>query len=42
MYAYARFQPSGTTSDFGSKFPQNYINDKTFEKTNIKIITSIW
>ena len=37
MYTNARFQSTGTTSDF----VQNYVNDKSFEKTNIKIIISI-
>ena len=41
MYANARFQSTGTTSDFGTKFAQNYMNDNTFEKINIKIIISI-
>ena len=38
MYANTRFQSIGITSDFGTKFPQNYANDKTFEKINIKIV----
>ena len=33
----ARFRSAGTTSDF----VQNYMNDKIFEKTNIKIVISI-
>ena len=32
MYANARFQLNGTTSNFGTEFAQNYMNDKTFEK----------
>ena len=41
MYANAKFQSIGTTSDFGTKFTQNYLNDKNFEKINIKIVISI-
>ena len=41
MYANARFLSIGTTSDFGTKFLQNYMNDKAFEKINIKIVISI-
>ena len=41
MYTIARYQLIGTTSDFGTKFPQNYMNNKTFEKINIKIVISI-
>ena len=41
MHANTRFQSIGTTSDFVTKFPQNYMTDKTFEKINIKIIISI-
>ena len=41
MYRNARFQSRGTTSDFGTKFCQNYMNDKNFEKLNIKIVISI-
>ena len=37
IYTNFRFQSAGTTSDF----VQNYINDKTFEKMNIKIVISI-
>ena len=29
-----RFQSIGTTSDFGTKFAQNNMNDKNFEKVN--------
>ena len=32
MYTNARFQSTETTSDFGTKFGQNYMNDKAFEK----------
>ena len=32
MHTIARFRSTGTTSDFGTKFAQNYMNDKTFEK----------
>ena len=41
MYTNARFQSIGTTSDFETKFAQNYMNDKTFQKLNIKNVTSI-
>ena len=41
MYANARFQSTGTTSDFGTRFAQIYMNDKTFKKINIKIVISI-
>ena len=30
MYTNARFQSIGTTSDFATKFAQNYMNDKNF------------
>ena len=42
MHPNAKFQSAGTTSDFGTKFAQNYMNDKTFEKINIKIVINIW
>ena len=32
---------NGTTSHFVIRFVQNYVNEKTFEKINIKIVTSI-
>ena len=32
MCANARFQSNETTSNFGTEFAQNYMNDKTFEK----------
>ena len=41
MYTNARFQSVGTTPDVGTIFAQNYVNDKTFEKINIKIIINI-
>ena len=41
MFINARFQSFGTTSDFWTKFTQNYMNDKTFENINIKIVISI-
>ena len=41
VYTNARFWPTGTTSDFGTKFSQNYMNDKTFKKINIEIIINI-
>ena len=37
MYANARFQSLGTTSNSGTKFAQNYMDDKMFAKINIKI-----
>ena len=37
MYTNAGFQSIGTTSDF----TQNYVNDKTLEKINIKIVINI-
>ena len=33
-YKNVRFRSIGTTSDFGTKFAQKYMNDKTFEKIN--------
>ena len=41
MYANAKFQSVGTKSDFVTKFTQNYLTDKTFEKINIKIVINI-
>ena len=41
MYINAGFQSIGTTSDFRIKFTQNYVNDKTLEKINIKIVINI-
>ena len=41
MYANARDQLIGTKSDFQTKFLQNYMNDKTSEKINIRIVISI-
>ena len=41
MYTNARFHSTGTTLDFGTKFTQNYMNYKTFEKINVKIVISI-
>ena len=41
MYANARFQSLGTTSNSGTKFAQNYMDDKMFAKINIKILTII-
>ena len=41
MYTNAGFQSIGTTSDFPIKFTQNYVNDKTLEKINIKIVINI-
>ena len=42
MYTIARFQSIGTTSDFGTKFAENYMNNNTFEKRNIKIEISVY
>ena len=41
MNTNARFHSIGATSDFGTKFAQNYMNDKTFEKNHIRIVTSL-
>ena len=41
MYTNARFQSIGNASDFWTKFAQNYVNDKSFEKINIKIVINI-
>ena len=30
-----------TESDFWTKFAQNYVNNKTFEKINIKIVANV-
>ena len=40
MYTNTRFVIV-TTSDFETKFAQKNMNDKNFEKTNIKIVISI-
>ena len=34
------FQSIGTTSGFETKLAQNYMNNKTFEKINIKLVIS--
>ena len=36
------FQLIWRTSDFGTKFAQNNMSDKNFEKINIKIKIRIW
>ena len=41
MYTNSTFQSLGVTLDFGTKFAQNYMNDKLFEKIIIKIEISI-
>ena len=41
MYTNATFQSVRRKSEFGTKFAQNYMNDKIFEKTKIKIEMSI-
>ena len=41
MYTNTRFRSTGATSDFVTKFVQNYMNDKGVEKINIKIVISI-
>ena len=41
MYTNARFQSIRTTSGFWTIFAQDYVNDKTFGKINIKIVISI-
>ena len=40
-YINTRFDSIETISDFGTKFAQNYMNDKTFTKINLKIVISI-
>ena len=40
MYTNARFQSMGTSSDFGTKFVQKNTNERNFEKTNVKIVTT--
>ena len=37
-----KFQSIWRTLDFAPKLAQNYMNDKNFEKLNIKIVISIW
>ena len=37
MYTNFRLLSIGATSDFGVKYTQNYMNNKTSEKINIKI-----
>ena len=41
MYTNFRLLSIGATSDFGVKYAQNYMNNKTSEKINIKIEVSI-
>ena len=41
MYTNARFQSIALKSDFKTKFAQNYMTDKNFDKINIKIVISI-
>ena len=41
MYTNTRFWSTGAVLDFGTKFFQNYMNDKTFEKINIETEISI-
>ena len=41
MYKNARFHSVGTTSDFETNFAQNYLDNITNEKINIKIVISI-
>ena len=38
MYASTRFQSIEIISDFRTKFAQNCVNDKTFEKINNEIV----
>ena len=38
MYANTRFQSIEIISDFRTKFAQNCVNDKTFEKINNEIV----
>ena len=41
MYPRTKFQLIWRTSDFGTKLAQKNLNDKHFEKINIKIVISI-
>ena len=41
MDANTRFQSIEIASDIGTEFSQNYMNEKTFEKVNIKIVISV-
>ena len=41
MYPCTKFQRIWKISDFETKFAQNNMNGKTFEKLNIKILISI-
>ena len=41
IYSCTKFQLIWRTSDFGTKFAQKNMNDKNFEKINIKIEISI-
>ena len=41
MYPCTKFQLIWKTSDFGIKLPQKIMNDKNFEKINIKIVINI-
>ena len=36
MYPFTKFQTILRTSDFGTKFAQKNMNDKNFEKINVK------
>ena len=41
MYPCTKFQLIQRTPDFGTRFAQKNMNEKNFEKLNIKIIISI-
>ena len=41
MYPCTKCQSIRKTSDFATKFAQKNMNDKNFEKINVKIIISI-
>ena len=42
MYSCTKFQVIWRTSDFGTKFAQQNMNKKFFEKINVKIALSIY
>ena len=42
MYPCTKFKSIWRTSDFGTKLPKKIMNDKVFEKINIKIVISTW
>ena len=42
MYTCSKFQLIWRTSDFGTKSAQKNMNDKHFEKINVKIVINIY